>query len=105
MIESKWTVKDEEFIEYPFKQKEFYINKVFEDNDSRSNGISNRYNTRYIILRIDSADVNQRIICIWRVSEDAALSDEDDYDEKNGSIIGNFIIKGRSTIVSLIKKV
>ena len=56
--------KDEEFIEYPFKQKEFYINKVFEDNDSRSNGISNRYNTRYIILRIDSADVNQRIICI-----------------------------------------
>jgi hypothetical protein len=40
-----------------------------------------------------------------RNSEDIDLSDEEDDEIKNENLIGDCIVKGRSTIFSIIKKV
>jgi hypothetical protein len=47
--------KDEEFIEYPFKQKQFYINKIYEDNESGSKERSftkNYARSRYFKIKL-----------------------------------------------------
>jgi hypothetical protein len=50
--------KDEEFIEYPFKQKQFYLNKIYENDESGSKerSISKNYaRSRYFKIKLTTS--------------------------------------------------